>query len=78
MCSFIQRKIPSTNKADICSIIDENAYPYMYALLPPFAVKNLDPTSIRRLGQTGKACFDAIVGKAIETGSCLRRRQHPE
>ena len=29
----------------------------------PLGIKNLDPTWIERLGQTGKDCFDAIVAK---------------
>lgn len=31
----------------------------------PLGVKNLDPQWIRRLGQTGKDCFDAIVAKDL-------------
>jgi hypothetical protein len=29
----------------------------------PLGQKNLDPAWIQRLGETGKYCFDAIVGK---------------
>jgi hypothetical protein len=32
----------------------------------PLAEKNLDPEWIRRLGQSGKDCFDAIVARDIE------------
>ncbi len=28
----------------------------------PLGIKNLDPDWVRRLGQTGKDCFDAIIG----------------
>jgi hypothetical protein len=31
----------------------------------PLGVKNLDPEWIRQLGETGAACFDAIVGRDI-------------
>ncbi|MCX6968237.1 MAG: hypothetical protein NTZ46_10770 [Verrucomicrobia bacterium] len=31
----------------------------------PLGIKNLDPEWARRLGQSGKACFDAIVSKDI-------------
>ena len=31
----------------------------------PLGIKNLDPQWIRKLGQTGKDCFDAIVAKDI-------------
>src|SRR5262245_5467115 len=31
----------------------------------PLGVKNLDPNWIRKLGQTGKDCFDAIVARDI-------------
>lgn len=32
----------------------------------PLGVKNLDPAWIRRLGQTGKDCFDAIVARDLQ------------
>ena len=32
----------------------------------PLGVKNLDPEWIRRLGQSGQACYAAIVGKDID------------
>ncbi len=32
----------------------------------PLGVKNLDPDWIRRLGQSGKDCFQAIVGRDVE------------
>ena len=32
----------------------------------PLGVKNLDPEWIRRLGQTGKDCYDAILAKDAE------------
>jgi hypothetical protein len=31
----------------------------------PLEVKNLDPEWIRRLGQSGKDCYDAIIGKDL-------------
>lgn len=38
----------------------------------PLGVKNLDPAWIRRLGQSGKDCFDAIVAKdAAALGSTM-------
>jgi hypothetical protein len=38
----------------------------------PLGIKNLDPELIRRLGDTGKACFDAIVArKAAALGESM-------
>ena len=42
----------------------------------PLGVKNLDPEWIRRLGQTGKDCFDAIVsmdaqGLGVSMNECM-------
>ena len=43
----------------------------------PLGVKNLDPGWIRRLGQSGKDCYDAIVTKDVEAlgasmNECMR------
>jgi hypothetical protein len=32
----------------------------------PLGIKNLDPEWVRRLGRTGRRCYDAIVAKDIE------------
>lgn len=40
----------------------------------PLGIKNLDPEWIRRLGQTGKDCFDAIVARDLDgLGAAMNR-----
>jgi len=43
---------------NVLNVLPVNQRPIGYS---PLAVKNLDPQWVKRLGQTGKDCFDAIV-----------------
>ena len=42
----------------------------------PLGVKNLDPQWIRRLGQTGKDCYDAILRRDVSGPGRLDERVH--
>ena len=42
----------------------------------PLGVKNLDPQWIRRLGQTGKDCYDAILRPRRQGPGRLDERMH--
>ena len=61
--------IESNNNRDVAAWIEETIYMIPVAQRPvgynPLGEKNLDPKWIRRLGETGKACFGAIVGKEL-------------
>ncbi len=58
----------------VLHLIPVNQRPDGYS---PLGVKNLDPDWIRRLGQTGKDCYSAIVGRdlaglAASMNECMR------
>ena len=42
----------------------------------PLGQKNLDPQWIRRLGQTGQDCYDAILGRDVSGARRLDERMH--
>jgi hypothetical protein len=48
---------------DVVHVVPVAQRPDRYS---PLGEKHLDPEWIRRLGQTGKRCFDAIVGKDVQ------------
>ncbi|MDX1412604.1 MAG: hypothetical protein R3293_00325 [Candidatus Promineifilaceae bacterium] len=63
--------IESNNYPDVIEWLESVIYMVPVAPRPagynPLGEKNLDPEWIRRLGQTGKACYDAIVEKDATT-----------
>ncbi len=64
---FFPIHIESNNDPDIARWLGEVIYMVPVAQRPagynPLGVQNLDPEWIRRLGQTGKACYNAIVAR---------------
>ena len=63
--------IESNNDPDIAQWIEDVVHMVPIAMRPPgyspLGVKNLEPEWVRRLGQTGKDCFDAILAKDVQT-----------
>ena len=63
------KHIESNNDPRVARWLEEVIYMVPIAQRPdeynPLGVKNLDPQWIRRLGQTGKDCFDAILGMDV-------------
>jgi len=61
------RHIESNNDPEIAQWLEQVIYMVPVAPRPdgynPLGVKNLDPEWIRRLGQTGKDCYDAILAQ---------------
>lgn len=61
--------IESNNDPDVAAWLGEVIYVLPVAQRPagysPLGIKNLDPGWIRRLGQSGCDCYDAIVGKDL-------------
>jgi hypothetical protein len=59
--------VESNNQPDITEWLEQIIYMVPVNPRPegydPLIVKNLDPTWISRLGQTGRDCFDAIMAK---------------
>ncbi len=63
------RHIESNNDPGVAAWLGEVIYVLPVAQRPagynPLGIKNLDPGWIRRLGQSGRDCYDAIVGKDL-------------
>lgn len=63
--------IESNNDPDVAQWLENLIYMVPIAPRPPgynpLGEKNLDPDWIRRLGETGKACYAAIVAKDAES-----------
>ena len=61
------KHIESNNDPDVAQWLEEVVYMLPIAQRPegynPLGEKNLDPRHIRRLGQTGRNCYDAILAK---------------
>lgn len=59
--------IESSNDPEVAQWLEKHIYMVSIAQRPlgydPLEKQNLDPKWIRRLGQTGKDCFDAILSK---------------
>ncbi|MGO8751023.1 MAG: hypothetical protein ACLQNE_34185 [Thermoguttaceae bacterium] len=62
--------IESNNDPSVARWLEEVVHMIPVAPRPdgynPLGVKNLDPQTIRRLGQTGKDCYDAILAKDVK------------
>ncbi len=63
-------QIVSSNDRDLADWLEEVIYVIPVIQRPPgyqpLEVKNLDPGWIRRLGQSGRDCYDAILGKDLQ------------
>jgi hypothetical protein len=63
--------VESCNRLEVIAWLESVVYVLPVAPRPdgydPLAGQNLDPDWIRRLGQTGKDCFDAILHRDIRT-----------
>jgi hypothetical protein len=61
--------VESNNDPEIAAWIENNLHMVAVAPRPdgynPLGIKNLAPDWIRRLGQTGKDCYDAILAKDV-------------
>ncbi len=73
--------IESNNDPDVARWLEEVIYMVPIAQRPPgynpLGEKNLDPAWIQRLGQTGQACYDAIITKDLvglgsSMNACMR------
>lgn len=73
--------IESNNDPEIARWLEQVVHMVPVAPRPdgynPLGVKNLDPEWIRRLGQTGKDCYDAILGRDVRAlgaamNDCMR------
>lgn len=72
------RHIESNNDPKVAQWLERVIYVLPVAKRPegynPLGVKNLDPTIIRNLGQTGRDCFNAIVARDIKAlGDSMNR-----
>jgi len=68
--------VESNTNPDVARWLEQVIYMVPIAQRPPgyfpLGIKNLDPTWIERLSQTGKDCFDAIVAKdALALGASM-------
>jgi len=69
--------VESNNDPDVVQWLENHIYMVPITQRPagynPLGEQNLDPKWIRRLGQTGKDCFDAIVAKDAQAlGSSMK------
>jgi len=64
------RHIESNNDPRVAAWLEDVIYVLPVAPRPdgynPLAIKNLDPIWIRRLGQSGRDCYDAIVARDLD------------
>ena len=78
---FFPVHVESNNDPEVAAWLESVIYMLPVNQRPPgygpLGIKNLDPTWIRRLGQSGKDCFDAIVacdraGLGATMNECMR------